>query len=163
RAAWNGFWQGRGQRRPLTGLNEPANKGGITLYTPAWGSATPAAAGVTEAVIYPFPAVAPGADLTGPVVQFTQGGSTPIPAGGAGGRRGSSVGLTNYGLAQQLVRLGCLTGSGLEPGDSTTMAFDGRLLNRPSDRSGERAISEGLFLSYAGVYAPEPAQPVLSP
>ena len=23
-AAWNAFWQGRGQRRPLTGLNEPA-------------------------------------------------------------------------------------------------------------------------------------------
>ena len=32
-AAWNAFWQGRGQRRPLTGLNEPANQGGITLYT----------------------------------------------------------------------------------------------------------------------------------
>ena len=40
-AAWNAFWQGRGQRRPLTGLNEPANRGGITLYTPAWGPATP--------------------------------------------------------------------------------------------------------------------------
>jgi hypothetical protein len=249
-AAWNAFWQGRGQRRPLTGLNEPANKGGITLYTPVWGPATPAAAGATEAVIYPFPALTPGSDVSGNVVQFTQGGNTPIPAGGAvlsatggsaqkldaeappgarvvvryvlssgwgddldalgggpllvrngkavfrafedfsatvlaprlarsavcqrrdgsivlvaadGGQVGYSVGLTNYELAQQLVRLGCVTGSGLEPGNSTTMAFDGQLLNRPSDPSGERAISEALLVSYAGVYAPPPSEPVLSP
>jgi hypothetical protein len=249
-AAWNAFWQGRGQRRPLTGLNEPANKGGITLYTPVWGPATPPAAGATEAVIYPFPALTPGSDVSGNVVQFTQGGNTPIPAGGAvlsatggsaqkldaeappgarvvvryvlssgwaddvdalgggpllvrngkavfrafedfsatvlaprlarsavcqrrdgsivlvavdGGQVGYSVGLTNYELAQQLVRLGCVTGSGLEPGNSTTMAFDGQLLNRPSDPSGERAISEALLVSYAGVYAPPPSEPVLSP
>ncbi|OLB22873.1 MAG: hypothetical protein AUH17_07870 [Actinobacteria bacterium 13_2_20CM_68_14] len=249
-ASWNAFWQGRGQRRPLTGLNEPANQGGITLYTPVWGPATPPAAGATEAVIYPFPALTPGGDVSGNVVQFTQGGNTPIPAGGAvlsatggsaqkldaeappgarvviryvlsagwaddidalgggpllvrngkavfrafedfsatvlaprlarsavgqrrdgsivlvavdGGQVGYSVGLTNYELAQQLVRLGCLTGSGLEPGNSTTMAFDGQLLNRPSDPSGERAISEALLVSYAGVYAPPPSEPVLSP
>jgi hypothetical protein len=249
-AAWNAFWQGRGQRRPLTGLNEPPNQGGITLYTPTWGAATPPAAGATEAVIYPFPAVTPGSDLTGPVVQFSQGGNTPIPAGGAvlsatggsaqkldaeappgtrvliryvlssgwssdvdalgggpllvrngravfrafedfsatvlaprtartavgqrrngsivlvavdGARVGYSVGLTNYELAQELVRLGCVTASGLEPGNSTTMAFDGQLLNRPSDPSGERAISEALLVSYTGVYAPAPSDPVLSP
>ena len=249
-AAWNAFWQGRGQRRPLTGLNEPANQGGITLYTPAWGAATPPAAGATEAVIYPLPAVTPGADLTGPVVQFTQGGNTPIPPGGGvlsatggsaqklaaeappgtriliryvlssgwnddvdalgggpllvrngraifrafedfsatvlaprtartavgqrrngsivlvavdGARGGYSVGLTNYELAQEMVRLGCVTGSGLEPGNSTTMAFDGQLLNRPSDPSGERAISDALLVSYTGVYAPRPSEPVLSP
>jgi hypothetical protein len=249
-AAWNAFWQGRGQRRPLTGLNEPANQGGITLYTPAWGAATPPAAGATEAVIFPFPALTPGSDLSGNVVQFTQGGNTPIPAGGAvlsavggsaqkldaeappgarvviryvlssgwandvdalgggpllvhngkavfrafedfsatvlaprlarsavgqrrdgsivlvavdGGQVGYSVGLTNYELAQELVRLGCVTGSGLEPGNSTTMAFDGQLLNRPSDPSGERAISEALLVSYTGVYAPPASDPVLSP
>jgi flagellar hook assembly protein FlgD len=80
-----------------------------------------------------------------------------------GARVGYSVGLTNYELAQQLVRLGCVTASGLEPGNSTTMAFDGELLNRPSDPSGERAVSEGLLVSYAGVYAPAPSDPVLSP
>src|ERR671934_521638 len=46
-------------------------------------AARTAARGATEAVIYPLPAVMPGGDLTGPVVQFTQGGNTPIPAGGA--------------------------------------------------------------------------------
>jgi hypothetical protein len=249
-ASWNAFWQGRGQRRPLTGLNEPANRGGITLYTPAWGAATPAAAGATEAVIFPFPALTPGSDLSGNVVQFTQGGNTPIPAGGAvlsaiggsaqkldaeappgarvtirfllssgwatdldaigggpllvrngkpvfrafesfsatilaprvartavgqrrdgsivlvvsdGGQVGYSVGLTNYELSQQLVRLGCVTAAGLEPRNSSTMAFDGQLLNRPSDPSGERAISNALLVSYAGVYAPVPSDPVLSP
>jgi hypothetical protein len=249
-AGWNAFWQGRGQRRPLTGLNEPANRGGITLYTPAWGGATPPAAGATEAVIYPFPPLRAGADLTGPVVQFTQGGSTPIPPGGAvlsanggsalklqaeappgsrvliryvlssgwaedvaaigggpllvrngkaifrafegfapsvlaprtaraavgqrrdgavvfvvvdGGQVGYSVGLTNYELAQQLVRLGCVTASALEPGPSATMAFDGQLLNRPSDPSGERAVSDALFVYYYGIYAPPPSDSVLSP
>src|SRR5262249_10267232 len=82
-AAWNAFWQGRGQRRPLTGLNEPANQGGITLYTPAWGSATPPAAGATEAVIFPFAAPTPGPDSGGTGVRFTQGGNTPIPPVGA--------------------------------------------------------------------------------
>jgi hypothetical protein len=43
------------------------------------------------------------------------------------------------------------------------MAFDGQLLNRPSDPSGERPISEALLVSYAGVYAPPPSEPVLSP
>jgi hypothetical protein len=250
RALWSAFWQGRGQRRPLTGLNAPANPGGISLYTTVWGAATPPAAGVTEAVIYPFPALTPGLDLTGPVVQFTQGGNTPIPPGGAvlsavggsaqklqaeappgsrvliryvlssgwssavdaigggpllvkngkpvfrafeefspsilaprtartavgqrrdgsivlvavdGGQVGYSVGLTNYELAQQLVRLGCMIASGLEPGPSTTIAFDGQRLNRPSDPSGERAVSDALFVYYYGVYAPEPSDPVLSP
>ena len=77
-----------------------------------------------------------------------------------GGQIGYSVGLTNYELAQELVRLGCVTASGLEPGNSTTMAFDGQLLNRPSDPGGERAISEGLLVSYSGVYAPAPSEPV---
>jgi hypothetical protein len=249
-AAWNAFWQGRGQRRPLTGLNEPPSPGGITLYTPAWGAATPPVAGATEAVIYPFPTLTPETDLTGPVVQFSQGGNTPIPAGGAvlsalggsalklqaeappgsrvlirytlssgwandpdaigggpllvrngkpvfrafeqftpgvlaprtartavgqrrdgsivflvvdGGQVGYSVGLTNYELAQQMVRLGCVSASALEPGPSSTMAFDGQLLNRPSDPSGERAVSDALFVYYYGVYAPPPTEPVLSP
>ncbi|HEX6491060.1 MAG TPA: phosphodiester glycosidase family protein [Gaiellaceae bacterium] len=249
-ADWSAFWQGRGQRRPLTGLNEPPNDGGISLYTPAWGAATPPDAGATEAVLYPFPAPTPGSDLSGPVVQFTQGGNTPIPAGGAvlsatggsaqgldaeappgarvlirfvlssgwataldaigggpllvqqgrpvfrafedfapivlgrrqartaigqrsdgsivlaaidGGQAGYSVGMTNYELAQEMARLGCVTAAALEPGDSTTMAFDGQLLNRPSDPSGERAISDALLLFYYGVYVAPPSEPVLSP
>jgi hypothetical protein len=43
------------------------------------------------------------------------------------------------------------------------MAFDGQLLNRPLDRSGERPVSEGLFLLYEGVQVADPAVDVLSP
>jgi hypothetical protein len=80
-----------------------------------------------------------------------------------GRRRGYSVGLTNFELAQALVRLGCVTASALDSGGSSTLAFDGQLLNRPSDPSGERLVKETLALEYTGVYAPVPPQPVLSP
>jgi hypothetical protein len=56
-------------------------------------------------------------------------------AGSSSSRRrrqpGYSVGLTNFELAQALVRLGAVTGMALDSGGSTTMAFDGTLLNRP--------------------------------
>jgi hypothetical protein len=80
-----------------------------------------------------------------------------------GRRSGYSVGLTNFELAQALVRLGAVTASALDSGGSSTMAFDGQLLNRPSDPSGERAVAESLSIFYTGVYAPPPALPVISP
>lgn len=80
-----------------------------------------------------------------------------------GRRPGYSVGMTNFELAQTLVRLGAVAGSGLDAGGSSTMAFDGALLNRPSDPGGERAVSEGLFVFYTGAYAAPAAEPVLSP
>lgn len=72
-----------------------------------------------------------------------------------GRQPGYSVGLTNFELAQALVRLGAVTGMALDSGGSTTMAFDGALLNRPSD-GGERRISTALMFLYRGVFAPEP-------
>ncbi len=80
-----------------------------------------------------------------------------------GRQPGYSTGLTNFELAQTMVRLGAVTASGLDAGGSTTMAFDGKLLNRPSDPGGERAVADGLFVFYYGVQAPPAAQPVLSP
>ena len=78
-----------------------------------------------------------------------------------GGRPGYSAGLTSFELAQALVRLGAVTAAGVDPGDSVTAAFDGRLLNRPSGRS-ERAVKEALLVQYFGVYAPEPPLPLLT-
>ena len=72
-----------------------------------------------------------------------------------GRQPGYSVGLTSFELAQALVRLGAVTGMGLDSGGSTTMAFDGTLLNRPSDGR-ERSISTAVMLMYRGVFAPEP-------
>ena len=79
-----------------------------------------------------------------------------------GRRRGWSIGITNWDMAQTLVRYGCMTGFALDSGGSTTVAFDGTVLNRPSDTGGERPVGEALVIGYTGVYAPAVA-PTLSP
>jgi hypothetical protein len=80
-----------------------------------------------------------------------------------GRRPGYSVGMTNFELAQTMVRLGAVRASSLDTGGSSTLAFEGTLLNRPSDTYGERPIASSLLYQYYGVYAPAPKQPVLSP
>jgi flagellar hook assembly protein FlgD len=80
-----------------------------------------------------------------------------------GRQPGYSTGLTNFELALMMMRLGCVTASALDAGGSTTMAFDGQLLNRPSDPGGERAVAEALTLFYYGVYAPVLPSRFLSP
>ncbi len=249
RVAMLGQWWGSAQRRPLTGLNQRPGNDGVSLFTPAWGSATPAATGTVEITVQPFPPAAPFTDLTGIVTQAKPGGSTPIPSDGAvlvgrgtsagrlaaeapvgqsltarlilrpqwggvtdaigggplivkdgvpifraleefssnqlslrhprtgvgqrpdgslvfvavdGRQAGYSSGMTNFELAQTLVRLGVAQGSALDAGGSTTMAFDGKLLNRPSERP-ERAVSDSLMVFYYGVHAPPPTETVLSP
>lgn len=79
-----------------------------------------------------------------------------------GRQSGYSVGMTTFEMAQTLVRLGAVRGMGLDSGGSSTLAFDGKLLNRPSNGS-ERAISTALMLQYFGVYVPPPAETVVSP
>jgi hypothetical protein len=79
-----------------------------------------------------------------------------------GRRAGWSVGITTWDLALALMRYGCVTGLALDSGGSTTVAFEGKVLNRPSDRSGERAVADGLVIGYSGVFTPAPA-PTLSP
>src|SRR6266511_984760 len=80
-----------------------------------------------------------------------------------GRQPGYSTGLTNFELALLMMRLGAVTASALDAGGSTTMAFDGKLLNRPSDPGGERAVAEALTVFYYGVYAPALPARVLSP
>ena len=245
-----GTWQGISQRRPLNGLNQRPGPEGVSLFTPAWGSATPAANDTVEITLSGVPPAVPLTDLTGTVVSVKPAGGTPIPPGGAvlvgrgtsagrlaseapvgetvtsrlvlrpqwagvvdavgggplivqngqpvfraleqfsssqlsvrnprtavgqradgriifmtvdGRQPGYSTGLTNFELAQQMVRLGAVTASSLDAGGSTTMAFDGKLLNRPSDPGGERAVADGLFVFYYGVQAPALSVQVLSP
>ena len=80
------------------------------------------------------------------------------------GRRARySVGVTTFELGQILVGLGAVRGTALDSGGSSTMAFEGDLLNRPSDRGGERAVGDSLTLFYYGVHAPPAAHRVLSP
>jgi hypothetical protein len=247
RVSFFGTWQGTGQRRPVNGVNKAT--GTVVLYTPAWGSTTPAGTGSVEATLSAFPSATPAADLTGLVSQLKQGGGTPIPANGAvlvargaqgprlaaeapvgqavnvrltlrpdwtgvvdalgggplivrdgrpvfraqeefstyqlsirhprsavgqtadgrivmlavdGRQPGYSVGMTNFELALALMRFGVVKGSALDGGGSTTMAYDGKVLNRPSDGS-ERAVAEALLVHYYGVHAPPLDESVLSP
>ncbi|MGZ4353920.1 MAG: phosphodiester glycosidase family protein [Gaiellaceae bacterium] len=82
RVAFDGTWRGTDQRRQLD-LNAAPVAGHTTLYTSAWGPATPAESGVVEDVIGSFPAAQPNRVLTGVVTQVVAQGGTPIPAGGA--------------------------------------------------------------------------------
>jgi hypothetical protein len=79
-----------------------------------------------------------------------------------GRQPGYSVGLTSFELAQTMQRLGAVTAAAVDPGDSVTAAFDGQLLSKPSDPTGERAVKEALLVEYFGVYAAEPPLPLLT-
>jgi flagellar hook assembly protein FlgD len=82
RVAFDGTWRGTDQRRQLD-LNGAPVAGHTTLYTSAWGPATPAENNVVEDVIGSFPPAQPNRVLTGVVSQVVQQGGVPIPAGGA--------------------------------------------------------------------------------
>lgn len=73
-----------------------------------------------------------------------------------------SIGMSNYELAVELSRLGATIAYGLGAGSASGIAFDGRLLTRPSGRVAPK-VSDALVLSYSGVYAAPPSNPVLSP
>lgn len=79
----------------------------------------------------------------------------------ADGRSTASYGLTYWALARTMADLGAVTAIGFDGGGSSTLAFDGKVLNVPSDGR-PRAVANGLFLHYYGIYAP-PAGGVVSP
>jgi hypothetical protein len=78
------------------------------------------------------------------------------------GRSRYSRGLTNWQLAQTMAGLGAQTAMGFDGGGSSTLAVDGRVLNRPSDGA-PRRVAEGLFVHYYGIYAPPRSRGVITP
>lgn len=78
------------------------------------------------------------------------------------GRSWLSTGLRMSELAAEMARLGAIKAMALDGGGSTTIAFDGRVFNRPSDGV-ERPVAEGIMFLYYGVYAPKPRYPKFSP
>lgn len=241
-------WQGGGPRRALTDVNGPAGPNGVSLFTPAWGTATPSAPGAVELTLSQFPAATPNVELSAPVAAVSATGGTGIPPGGAvlsargaaaqrlqneaavgstikirlilkpawagvvdalgggpvlvrggkpifraneqftadqllprkarsalgqladgrfllvtvdGGDAAYSTGVTNFELALLMVKLGAVSAAALGSGDSAAMAFDGRLLSRPS--APELPIGDALLVLYGGVYVPPPLESVLSP
>ena len=245
-----GTWRGTGQRRSVNAFNDAPGKNGIALFTADWGRSTPRVEGSFAAVLAPFPASVPNADLVAPVVETVQGGSpVPLASGRAvlvargtaaaklqaeaavgvtltlrlilqpdwgvvsdavgggpvlvrdgkpvyraneaftvsqiaprhprtavgqtadgrlifavvdGRQPGYSVGMTTFEMALTMVRLGAVRAMQLDGGGSSTMAFDGKVLNSPSDGR-ERPVPTALMLQYYGAYAPPPLEQVVSP
>jgi hypothetical protein len=182
-----GYAQGGNQPIPADGavlVARGAQAGFLTAEAPVGSKVTilltltPPWTNVPEAVGGGPVIVRDGKPVFRSFESFTTGQLTPrSPRAGVGqladgrvvlvavdGRQpGYSTGLTNFELALTMMRLGCVTASALDSGGSTTMAFDGKLLNSPSDRGGERAVAEALTLFYYGVYTPPPGSRVLSP
>jgi hypothetical protein len=229
-------------------VNGPPGGNGVSLFTPAYGAATPSSAGSVELALGSFPQARPNAEITATVSGASANGGTPIPVGGAvlvargtaatfmqkeavpgqvvrirlilkpawstmadalgggpvlvrngkpifraneqftpdqllprtarsavghladgrillvtvdGARAGYSVGATNFELALEMAKLGAVTAVALDGGASSAMAFDGKLLSRPS--GAERPLGDALVVAYGGVYVPPPPEPVLSP
>jgi hypothetical protein len=82
RVTFDGTWRGTGQRRQLD-LNALPAKGHTTLYTPAWGPATPAEPGVVVDVLDQLGPLTPNRVNTAVVTQVTDHGPVPIPPNGA--------------------------------------------------------------------------------
>jgi Phosphodiester glycosidase/FlgD Ig-like domain len=80
----------------------------------------------------------------------------------ADGRSSRSAGLTTWAMARTMANLGAVTAMNFDGGGSSTISFDGSVLNTPSDGS-PRPVANGLFLFYYGIYAPALGGTVLSP
>jgi hypothetical protein len=80
----------------------------------------------------------------------------------ADGRSSASGGLSMWDLARTMQRLGAVTAMSVDGGGSSTLAFNGRVLNRPSDGP-PRAVANGLFLFYHGIYAPRVSRALITP
>jgi len=232
----------------LHDLNRPLRAGGVALFTPKWGGATPRSSKVADVVLAGLPPTVANGNLTARVVRIRRGGGTIVPRGGAvlqargdwrsrllaearlgtdvtvrlglepqwpdvadaigggpvlvkndkpifdagegfseghlalrhprtaigqlangrtifvavDGRARASMGVRMWELALELRRLGAVTAMSLDGGGSTTIAFNGRVLNEPSDGV-ERAVANGLMVFYYGIYSPPPRLPVFSP
>jgi len=83
RVAMLATWQGSGPRRAVNDVNGPPASNGVSLFTPAWGPATPSASGTVQIILEPFPAAAPNVELSAPVTGVSGSGGMPIPPDGA--------------------------------------------------------------------------------
>ncbi|MGI8811506.1 MAG: phosphodiester glycosidase family protein [Pyrinomonadaceae bacterium] len=63
------------------------------------------------------------------------------------GRSESSGGIGLYDLANLLLELGAVDAMNLDGGGSTTMYLDGKVVNHPSDKEGERKVSDALIVT----------------
>lgn len=62
------------------------------------------------------------------------------------GRQETSDGMTLVELADFLVSIGAYQAMNFDGGGSTTLVIDGRLVNRPSDATGERTVGNAILV-----------------
>ena len=63
-----------------------------------------------------------------------------------GRQPGVSAGMTLKELTEYLLGIGIVDAMNLDGGGSTTMFLDGKLANKPSDKEGERSVSDALLV-----------------
>jgi exopolysaccharide biosynthesis protein len=64
-----------------------------------------------------------------------------------GRQAGVSVGMNLRELAEYLLSLGAIDAMNLDGGGSTTMFVDGKVVNTPSDKEGERKVSDAIVVT----------------
>lgn len=62
------------------------------------------------------------------------------------GRSLESVGMNLQELAEFLLDIGAVDAMNLDGGGSTTMFLDGKIVNKPSDKEGERKVSDAILV-----------------
>jgi len=62
------------------------------------------------------------------------------------GRSETSGGMSLQELAEMLLEMGATDAMNLDGGGSTTMFLDGKVVNKPSDKDGERAVSDAILV-----------------
>lgn len=62
------------------------------------------------------------------------------------GRSEESGGIDLQNLAEILLELGAIDAMNLDGGGSTTMFLDGKVVNKPSDKEGERKVSDAILV-----------------
>ena len=65
----------------------------------------------------------------------------------ADGRSEQSAGLDLYDLAKYMLELGAVDAMNLDGGGSTTMYLDGKVVNKPSDKEGERKVGDAILVT----------------
>jgi exopolysaccharide biosynthesis protein len=63
------------------------------------------------------------------------------------GRSESSGGMSLYELADYILSLGATEAMNLDGGGSTTMFLDGKVVNTPSDKEGERKVGDAIVVT----------------
>ncbi len=63
-----------------------------------------------------------------------------------GRQPGESIGMPLTTLAELLIELGAVEAMNLDGGGSTTMVVQDKIVNRPSDATGERPVSDAILV-----------------